>query len=94
MVTILNTDDMIQAFYDFKGLIIKDMSFLNLKLWNNILDFLDGNNLTRNIDFIYKILRKEFEMIFDTLKKTIKYFLLQKSFLKVKYIMELYLDKK
>ncbi len=59
LVTILNTDDMIQAFYDFKANNQRYELFLNSKVMEQYIGFLDGNNLTRNIDFIYKILRKE-----------------------------------
>ena len=54
LVTILNTDDMIQAFYDFKANYQRYELFLNSKVMEQYIGFLDGNNLTRNIDFIYK----------------------------------------
>jgi hypothetical protein len=59
LVTILNTDDMIEAFYDFKANHQRYEPFLNPKIMEQYIGFLDGNNLTRNIDFIYKILEKE-----------------------------------
>lgn len=59
LVTILNTDDMIEAFYDFKANHQRYEPFFNPKIMEQYIGFLDGNNLTRNIDFIYKILRKE-----------------------------------
>ena len=59
LVTILNTNDMIQAFYDFKVNHQRYELFLNPKVMEQYIGFLDGNNLTRNIDFIYKILEKE-----------------------------------
>jgi len=58
LVTILNIEDMIQAFYDFKTKHERYESFLNSKIMEQYIGFLDGNNLTRNIDFIQEILRK------------------------------------
>jgi len=59
LLTILNTDDMIEAFYDFKDNNQRYEPFLNPKIMEQYIGFLDGNNLTRNIDFIYKILEKD-----------------------------------
>jgi len=59
LVTILNIGDMIQAFYDFKTNSKRYESFLNPKIMEQYIGYLDGNNLKRNIDFIYKILEKE-----------------------------------
>ncbi|OHE00542.1 MAG: hypothetical protein A2W82_07055 [Sulfurimonas sp. RIFCSPLOWO2_12_36_12] len=58
LVTILSTDDMVQAFYDFKNNHPRYEAFLDKKIMEQYIGALDGNSLQRNIDFIYKLLEK------------------------------------
>lgn len=58
LVTISNTKDMIQAFYDFKNQHKRYNDFLDKKIMEKYIGYLDGNNLQRNKDFIYKLLKK------------------------------------
>ncbi len=58
LVIITKIEEMIQAYYDFKSKHSRYESFLNKKVMEQYIGPLDGNNLSRNIDFIYSILNK------------------------------------
>ncbi|WP_345993685.1 hypothetical protein [Sulfurimonas sp. HSL-1716] len=59
LVTINNVDDMVQAFYDFKNKHERYEPFLDRKVMEEYIGPLDGKNLKRNIDFIYKLLEND-----------------------------------
>lgn len=59
LVTITNIDDLVQAFYDFQNKNTRYNAFLDRKIMEKYIGPLDGRNLQRNIDFIYKLLDKE-----------------------------------
>lgn len=58
LVTIMKIDDMIQAYYDFKNKHLRYELFLDKKIMEQYIGPLDGNNLQRNTDFIYKLVDK------------------------------------
>ena len=58
LVTVTNTDEMVQAFYDFKNKHTRYDNFLDRKVMEKYIGPLDGKNLQRNIDFIYQLLAK------------------------------------
>lgn len=58
LVTVSTIDDIKQAFLDFKEKHIRYNDFLDKKVMEKYIGFLDGNNSKRNIDFIFNILNK------------------------------------
>lgn len=58
LVTIASIEDMVQAFYDFKNHDKRYDGFLDRKVMEKYIGPLDGNNLQRNIDFIYELMEK------------------------------------
>jgi hypothetical protein len=58
LVTITNVEDLIQAFYDFQNKHERYEAFLDRKVMEKYIGFLDGKNLERNKKFIYMLLEK------------------------------------
>jgi hypothetical protein len=58
LVTVSTIDGIKQAFLDFKEKHSRYNDFLDKKVMEKYIGFLDGNNLNRNLDFIYKILNR------------------------------------
>lgn len=56
LVTVSTIDDMMQAYIDFKEKHSRYNHFLDKKIMEKYIGFLDGNNLERNIEYIYKLL--------------------------------------
>jgi spore coat polysaccharide biosynthesis predicted glycosyltransferase SpsG len=58
LVTVYTVKEIIQAFYDFKNKHERYDAFLDRKVMEKYIGPLDGNNLKRNVDFIYNLLDK------------------------------------
>ena len=48
--------DLVKAFYDFQESHVRYNAFLNREIMEKYIGSLDGNNLQRNLDFIYELL--------------------------------------
>ena len=59
LVTVDNTEELIQAFYDFTTNPTRYDAFLDRKIMEKYVGSLDGNNTQRNLDYIYTLLEKK-----------------------------------
>lgn len=62
LVTIDTVDELIKAFFDFQAGHERYNSFLDRKVMEKYIGPLDGKNLQRNVDFVYKLLAEEREI--------------------------------
>ena len=58
LVIVSTITDLVQAFYDFQNKHTRYDAFLDRQIMEKYMGHLDGKNLQRNIDFIYKLLDK------------------------------------
>ena len=59
LVTVKTVDDLLIAYKNFKNNSPRYNDFLDKKIMEKYIGYLDGNNFQRNKDFIYKILKNE-----------------------------------
>ena len=59
LVTVSSIDDLVQTYYDFENKHHRYDAFLDKKVMEKYIGFLDGKNLKRNLDFIYELLEKK-----------------------------------
>lgn len=65
LVTIANIEEMIQAYMDFKNNHVRYNDFLNKKVMEEYIGYIDGKNYERNKDFIYDFLQEQSEKDID-----------------------------
>jgi len=58
LVTVSTVDELVDAFDDFQNNTERYHPFLERKVMEKYVGFLDGNNLDRNIEYIYKLLEE------------------------------------
>lgn len=58
LVTVDNIDDLFQALVDFQSEDTRYNAFLDRNVMEHYIGPLDGNNIQRNIDFVYELLKK------------------------------------
>lgn len=59
LVTVGSVDDLVQAFVDFQSDDTRYNAFLDRTVMERYIGPLDGNNMQRNIDFVYELLEKD-----------------------------------
>lgn len=59
LVTARNVNDLIQALSDFKSIHPRYNAFLDRSVMERYIGPLDGNNMQRNVDYVYELLEKE-----------------------------------
>lgn len=59
LVTARNVNDLIQALNDFKSIHPRYNAFLDRSVMERYIGPLDGNNMQRNVDYVYELLEKE-----------------------------------
>ncbi|MDP3301480.1 MAG: hypothetical protein Q8S36_05875, partial [Sulfuricurvum sp.] len=59
LVTVASVDDLVQAFVDFQSDDTRYNAFLDRTVMERYIGPLDGNNMQRNIDFVYELLEKD-----------------------------------
>lgn len=59
LVTVASVDDLVQAFADFQSDDTRYNAFLDRTVMERYIGPLDGNNMQRNIDFVYELLEKD-----------------------------------
>ncbi len=59
LVTLSSVDDLVQAFADFQSGDTRYNAFLDRSVMERYIGPLDGNNMQRNINFVYELLQKD-----------------------------------
>lgn len=59
LVTLSSVDDLVQAFADFQSENTRYNAFLDRNVMEHYIGPLDGNNMQRNINFVYELLQKD-----------------------------------
>ncbi|HLD22993.1 MAG TPA: hypothetical protein VJA83_03560, partial [Sulfuricurvum sp.] len=58
LVTVGSVEDLVQAFVDFQSEDTRYNAFLDRSVMERYIGPLDGNNMKRNVDFVYELLKK------------------------------------